>query len=733
MLYWRSRGYNNYLQKNTVILRKVCYNTNLTVIVKIQCSGFGTYAEVPSLGGKYMDKKDQKREIQAVISAVAGFLFWFVTLNFLECILRAVVFDSIFEKIGLVLGFNAVFAAVLTLLTSLFSRKVNVILATIFGIFLMFLFGSQIVYDFIFGSLYSVSQMKMGGAAVTAFWKETLMGMSDGIVYLLLLFVPLVVLGFVKKVRDAAFERSNVKCCILLLALAVGLQFVVVRCLKIGGTGYFSNYYFYQSNETTTDQAAQRFGLLTAMRLELFAAEEEEPESILEEITEATEMTQPESEPEPEQTEEPEAVVQEISYNVLELDFDALNQLTDNAKIQAINDYCASLTGTNKNEYTGMLSDYNLIVLCAESFDTGALDPELTPTLYRLANEGIVFNNYYNTFPNTTTDGEYTLCLGLYPDGTRGKDASSFTASIKNELVFALGNVFQAQKGIQSYGYHSFDKTYYDRYLTHPNMGYSMKFARDGMTFSSSWPASDLEMMEQSVDDYIGQEQFHAYYMTFSGHYRYDTSTNIIARTNWDQVKDLSYSKASRAYLSCNIELEKGMAYLMQRLEEEGVADKTAIVLAGDHFPYGLTDAQYSELVGYEIDKFNKFKSTLIFWVGGMDENIVVDEYCCNVDVLPTILNLWGFEYDSRLLAGTDVFSEGPHVAVLKDYSFYTDKVWLNASSGEIRYLVDESELPENYVEDMIKYIKKKASVSVDILNTNYYNHVFSNYTPVEE
>ena len=689
----------------------------------------GMYTEVPSLGSEYKDKKDKKRGIQAVVSMAAGLLFWFVTLNFLECILRAVVFDSIFEKIGLVLGFNAVFAVALTLLTSLFSGKVNVILATVFQVFLMFLFGSQIVYDFIFGSLYAVSQMKMGGDAVTAFWKETLMGISDGMGYLVLLFVPMAVMAFFKKLRDAAFERSHVKCWILLVVLAVTLQCLAINCLKIGGTGYFTNYYFYNSDETTTDQAAERFGLLTAMRLELFATVEEaaeEAELILEDTTEATEP----AETEPEPSEEPEAVVKDIAYNVLEIDFDELNQLTDKSKIQAINDYCASLTGTNKNEYTGMLADYNLILLCAESFDTGALDPELTPTLYRLANEGIVFNNYYNTFPNTTTDGEYALCMGLYPDGTRGKTNSSFMASIRNNMAYALGNMFLSQKGIQSYGYHNYDGSYYSRNKTHPNMGYSMKFAKSGMTFTSAWPSSDLEMMEQSIDDYIGQDQFHAYYMTFSGHYRYDTSTNLIARQNWADVENLAYSKQSRAYMSCHIELEKAMAYLMQRLEEEGVADKTAIVLAGDHFPYGLTDKQYSELVGYDIDKFTKYKSTLIFWVGGMKENIVVNEYCCNVDILPTILNLWGFEYDSRMLAGTDVFSEGPHVAVLKDYSFYTDKVWLNASSGEIRYLVDESELPENYVEDMIKHIKKKASISVDILNNNYYNFIFSNYNP---
>lgn len=677
------------------------------------------------MDGGYKDTKDKKKSIQAVCSTVLGLLFWFFTLNFLEGILRAVVFESIFEKIGMVLAFNGVFAVALTLLTSLFSRKVNVILATIFQIMLMFLFGSQIVYDFIFGSLYAVSQMKMGGDAVTAFWKETLMGMSDGMVYLLLLFVPLCIMAFFKKFRELAFGKSNVKWWLLLVVLAVGLQVLSIRCLKIGGTGYFTNYYFYHSNETTTDQAADRFGLLTAMRLELFASDEEEEEQPGEEVADATQ----EEETEPVPSEEPEAIVKEVTYNVLELDFDALNLLTEDEKIQAINDYCAGLTGTNKNEYTGMLSDYNLIVLCAESFDTGALHPEVTPTLYRLANEGIVFNNYYNTFPNTTTDGEYTMCMGLYPDGTRSKQNASFKASIGNNLAFALGNVFQNQKGIQSYGYHNYVGSYYSRNQTHPNMGYTMKFANAGMKFTYNWPASDLEMMEQSVDDYIGQEQFHAYYMTFSGHYRYDTSNNLIAKKNFSVVKDLDYSFSTKAYLSCHVELEKAMAYLMQRLEEEGVADKTAIVLAGDHFPYGLSDSLYSELVGYKIDKFTKFKSTLIFWVGGIKENIVVDEYCCNVDILPTILNLWGFDYDSRMLAGTDVFSDGTHVAVLKDYSFYTDKVWLNASSGDVRYLVDESELPENYVEDMIKYIKKKASVSVDILNTDYYDFIFSNYT----
>ena len=671
-----------------------------------------------------MNMKDMLRDKSQGAAALRSVLYWFCAVVYWEWLLHIVALGEVRSQFGYVLGFSFVFGAALALVTTFLKEKLRFVADTVLTVVMVLLYGSQMVYDFIFGSLYAVAQMQLGGDALTSFWKETLLAMCDGILYLLLLFVPIVVMAFFKKLRDLAFEKTGFKCWVVLIVLGVAIQLLTIQSLKIGGTGFFTNFYFYNSNETTTDQAAERFGLLTAMRLELFAEEEPEVPAIQEPVD--VMIGEAEVEPETEPLAEPEE--EGIAYNILDIDFEELNQLTDDARIRALNDYCATLTGTNKNEYTGMLADYNLIVLCAESFDTGALHPEVTPTLYRMAQEGIVFNNYYNTFPNTTTDGEYALCMGLYPDGTRNKENASFKASIGNNLVYALGNLFKNQKGIQSYGYHNYVGSYYNRNETHPNMGYEMKFAKDGMNFTTDWPASDLEMMEQSIDDYIGQDQFHAYYMTFSGHFRYDTVSNLIAKRNWMVVNDLEYNFAPRAYLSCHVELEKAIAYLMERLEEEGIADKTAIVLASDHFPYGLSDGQYSELVGYRIDQFTKYKSTLIFWVGGLEENIVVDQYCCNVDILPTILNLWGFEYDSRLLAGTDVFSDGYHMAVLKDSSFYNDKVWLNASSGEVRYLLEENELPRGYVENMVAFVKKKMNMSVDILNTDYYNFVYSNY-----
>ena len=635
------------------------------------------------------------------------FVVCFVSLGYWEAMVHYTVYSGFTVKFLYAVGLTAAIAGLMAFLVSLIPRKIRFGSTLLGSLVFAFLYGSQMVYEFIFGTMYSMAQMGMGGAALTSFWRETLATIWEKLPYVSSLLLPVGLLLLIKKLVPGLFCTSFGMKRFFLVLVAVVFHAAVLFCLHGGGTGMFTDYYYYYSDTIATNQTAERFGVLTMMRLELigsFGGEVQEEETYFVETV-------------------PQGVPEEVTYNVLDLDFEALSGKTQNEMVKTINDYCARLSGTNQNEYTGMLSDYNLILLCAESFAPGAIDPELTPTLYRLANEGIVFNNYYNSFPNTTTDGEYALTQGLWPDTSRDKGTSSLYNSKNSYLPFTLGNIFKEQRGIQAYGYHNYTGAYYGREESHPNMGYSMKFAGDGMTFTNTWPASDLEMMEQSIDDYIGMEQFHAYYMTFSGHYKYDT-TNALVRKNWDIAYDLPYSRKARAYISCNLELEYALSYLMQRLEEAGVAEKTAIVLAGDHFPYGLEDAEYAELVG-EIDCFSKFKSTLIFWVGGMEENIVVDEYCCNVDVLPTILNLWGFDYDSRMLAGTDVFSDGTHAAVLIDKSFLTDKVWFDANTGETRYLVEESELPAGYIENMHRYIKTRFDISSDILNSGYYNVIF--------
>lgn len=645
-------------------------------------------------------------------------VYWLFAMLYWEILTHTGMYSQFQGAFRFALGFSAAIGLGIAFLIYLLPRRAAFPVSLLLSAILTVVYGSQLVYCFIFGTPYSVSQMGMGGDALSQFWRETLTTMKDHIVWILALLVPIALLILIRKLN--AMARPGWFFRVIPALLAAGLFALTCWDICRGSRGMYSNYYFFTSTKSTTAQTMERFGVPMTFYLELTHTEDPQSENMLLVIPE---QTVPASEKEDsENAAEEETVPAPTVYNVLDIDFDALSASTTDEHLIALNEYCSQMPATNQNEYTGMLRDYNLILICAESFSPAAVDEAITPTLYKLTHEGFLFRNFYNSFPNTTIDGEYALLQGLYPDGSRDKENSSMLASATHYLPFTVGNSFAEQLGISGWGYHNNWATYYGRDKSHPNLGYQMKFTGRGMNFTNYWPSSDLEMMEQSVDDYLHEPQFHAYYMTFSGHYVYDPSINGIANKNYDLVKDLpDYGMNQKAYLACNIELDRAMEYLLQRLEEEGVADKTAIVLVGDHFPYGLMKKQYFEMIGQPEDFFGAYKSDLIFWVGGLDAPIEVNEYCCNVDVLPTILNLWGIEYDSRLLAGTDVFSDGPHIAVLIDRSFLTDQVWFNSNTQEIRYQVPEEQVPENYVENMNRFIASRFDFSAQVLRNDYY------------
>ena len=95
------------------------------------------------------------------------------------------------------------------------------------------------------------------------------------------------------------------------------------------------------------------------------------------------------------------------------------------------------------------------------------------------------------------------------------------------------------------------------------------------------------------------------------------------------------------------------------------------------------------------------------------------------MDILPTLLNLFGFEYDSRLLAGKDVLDpEARHVAILHNGSFITEEVKFNSKTGETTYLVPEDQVAEDYVDNMNRLVANEFTSSTAILNYDYYRIV---------
>ena len=643
-------------------------------------------------------------------------LLFCLTGVYVELCLHLCVFGSMDRYAGYPVLFGLLGGALCTLVVSSLPK----VLRQITGVFLVaaqvLLAEVQLVYHCIFGDFMPVSQIGMGGNVVVNFNSQLLYGIRQNLLKILLLLLPLiaVILCLILRRAQVLKLRLRWKQTMASFAVLLALLLTVTGLMYVGRDNAFSVYRTFTNVNTSTDSSYKKIGMLATTAQELRYMLFSGSGSIM--IT-----------PSSLNISDVPRTYSSNSYNVIEsIDFTALADSTDSDILKATDEYLSNATPTRKNNYTGLLKDYNLITICAESFCPWFISEELTPTLYKLSHTGILFENYYGTFQSVTTNGEYTMCMGLYPDMSRTKTDSSFNVAGTNYLPFCLGNALKSM-GYQAWGYHDYIGDFYNRNITHANMGYTFKAADSGLAMKIDWPSSDLEMMEASVDDYINSgEPFHAYYMTFSGHYQYNWD-NAMSAKNRDAVKDLPYSEPVKAYIACNLELEYALEYLMQRLEEAGVADKTCIVLTNDHYPYGLTEDEYNELAGQTLDTtFEKYRNSFICYVPGLSENIVVDEYCSTADILPTLLNLFGVDYDSRLLAGTDVLSSGIHVAVLSDKSFLTKTFRYDAGTETVIPADENTTVSGKLAEAYRLYVDSRFQLSGNILNSDYYAHVFA-------
>lgn len=390
----------------------------------------------------------------------------------------------------------------------------------------------------------------------------------------------------------------------------------------------------------------------------------------------------------------------ESNPQVSDIDFDSLE--SDNQAINDLNNYIENQVPTYTNEYTGMFKGKNLIYIMAESFDGYFVDKELTPTLYKMIHDGFYFKNYYTPTNLSTIGGEFSLLTGLLPDLAvlnNQWNGNYNNNGHHNYYPYGLGNLFK-ELDYDVYAYHDYFYNFQNRDYYLKDLGFDdYKDCGNGMETRmdcSIFPASDDEMINGSIDDYINSDKFMVYYVTVSGHAKWGFGYNAMAEKNKDLVSDLEYSDTVRAYISANLELEKAMTTLLDKLSAAGKLEDTVIVMASDHHPYFMEDEQMEELAGKELDKYSLYKNDLIIYNPSV-EDVEVDKVCNTIDVLPTVLNLFGIEYDSRLIAGKDILSDSEGMAIFADYSWLTDNDDDYSNVVSNKYLVSKNIMVYDY------------------------------------
>jgi lipoteichoic acid synthase len=656
-----------------------------------------------------------ERSIMNTNKNILRLVFFPLLILYYETILKAFTYSKIFN-IGYVYMclFSIPLGLLFYLLSTGFNEKTNKIIFFSIVSFLTLYYGTQLIYYRIFYTFTSFYSIFVGTAKALSFIDIMTDTLRNNIAELFAIFLPLGVLVYYH--RKLQFDKIHKNYIIKVAVSAVIMQAAVVITVLSSDVGMLSPSYLY-SETFLVVESVDKFGLLTTGRLDIknilksivFAVEPEHSE-----IIESEEPDPADELPGEPQSEEP--TIEVAEYNTMDIPFEELIKKEGNEAIRSMHKYFSSVKPTKKNEYTGKFKGKNLILITAEGFSPYAVRKDITPTLYKMQEEGFKFNNFYTpTWGVSTSDGEYVACTGLLPK----EGIWSFYKSSKNYMPFAMGNQLK-KEGYETKAYHNHYFDYYYRHKSHPNLGYTYKGLGNGLNVTETWPESDLEMIELTVPEYIDSQPFHVYYMTVSGHLQYTFTGNYIAAKNRSLVENLPYSKNVKAYLACNIELDKAMEKLIQELEKKGIAEDTLIAISPDHYPYGLTLNEISELAGKEIKSdVDLDRGIFILWSKGM-EPVKIDKVCSSLDIIPTLSNLMGLEYDSRLLMGRDIFSDSEPLVMFSDRSFITDKAFYNARTNEVTSFTDEN-IESSYIKEIAETVINKFKYSSMILDTDYY------------
>ena len=637
------------------------------------------------------------------------FIEYILFLIYVEILFHLACFKSLsLSSTIFILFVSIIIAGFLTIISSISKReKINTIIMRVFLCVIALAFSAELVYFSIYESFFSFNGIQFVGALKDGYDK-VLLTIFQNIICIGLLIGPTIYF-VIKMPKVAKYNRSDLVIIILFMIISSLYSIVSVEFIDKEKDNSLYNLIHMKNLPI---QNVKKMGLMASTSLSLerkifgFNQNLKPDEDIL--VNKRTILMDK----------------VDTKYNIdTNIDFKKLVSEEKNDKIKYLHNYFSNQEATEQNDFTGLFQEKNVIFIMAESFDEIAIDKNLTPTLYKLKNEGIVFNNYFAPkYPASTADGEYMLEWATLP--IIGENYSLIDM-VYNVNPYILPRVLK-KYDYKTYVYHDYSGYYNLRSSYFSTLNFNgYKYCGEGInTRCEFFHGSDMDMMDQTIDDYLKQDKFYAYYITLSGHGSYDSS-NFVAEKHINKVKNLPYTSNIKYYLAANIDFDLAMKKLVDKLEAAGRLDDTLIVISSDHSPYYLSNEEVNSVSKLNRDnKFDRNRGSLIIYNSAYKEKKVINKYAMNIDVLPTILNMLNIPYDSRIIIGKDIMAPNNEGVVV-----FPDRSWVNSKgsydTATSKFTPYVKNIDNKYITKMTSEVNEKYNVSVSMQYNNYYKYIF--------
>lgn len=419
--------------------------------------------------------------------------------------------------------------------------------------------------------------------------------------------------------------------------------------------------------------------------------------------------------------------------------------------LKNVSDYYATKDNESailKNEYSNIFEGKNVLVIHAESLQTIAIDRSfegeaVTPTVNKLASEGIYFDNFYSQVGvGTSSDAEFTFSTSLMPSNSGTVFVNYFDREY-NTIQKMFSN-----SGYYVFSMHANTGDFWNRATMHDNMGYDKFYSKSSFEVDETigLGLSDKSFFKQVVpklQDIIenGDRPFYGTLITLTNHTPWSDFELIDEYpTTW--TVEIDGEEVTRDYINGTTlgdyfrtlhYADQALGQFLEDLDENGILDDTVIVVYGDH-DARISKKNYNILYNYDpytdsikvagdegyVD-YNEYEYQLdknvpfIIWTKDGKYQEKISKPAGMIDALPTLANMFGVGTNEYQL-GHDLFGNfDDNTVVFTDGSYLTDKIYYDGQSGEI-YSINSNAVDEKYISEHSVYADKVMDISNDII-----------------
>lgn len=152
---------------------------------------------------------------------------------------------------------------------------------------------------------------------------------------------------------------------------------------------------------------------------------------------------------------------------------------------------------------------------------------------------------------------------------------------------------------------------------------------------------------------------------------------------------------------------------LRERLEADGHAEDTVLMLFTDHYCKFFSDVELISAIKGETDRNMLSNVPFVIWTEGITPQ-VSEKYVSTMDIAPTIVDLFSLDADLRYYIGNDMFGPDGGVVYFRNYAWYDGKTY---DTGN-----DASSNPA--VLAMRRQVREQLDVSQDTFRCDYFAYL---------